>query len=45
MIFPPRRKLITFFPSSEQVAEMDAATLRTAGLSARKVAYSQYLFE
>jgi DNA-3-methyladenine glycosylase II len=36
-----QRKLITFFPSPEQVAETDAATLRTAGLSARKAYYVQ----
>lgn len=41
IIFHPRRKLITFFPSPEQVTATDADTLRTAGLSARKADYGQ----
>ncbi|KAF8798732.1 DNA glycosylase [Phlegmacium glaucopus] len=38
-----QRRLITSFPTPEQVATADAATLRTAGLSARKVDYVQDL--
>ncbi|KAF8157021.1 DNA glycosylase [Crassisporium funariophilum] len=38
-----QRRAITSFPTPQQVATADATTLRTAGLSARKVEYIQDL--